>query len=152
MTRLPWSLSLQRIRLQSRRPRFCPWVGKISWKRKWQPTPVLLPGEVHEQRSLAGYSPWGHKESDMTEQLTLTMSFPAFNTTSCRQSYNTALLPWLTSSLNPPHSQGKVGSSAGHSLHVSTIGWHFHLPGWVSNSCDSPVMYASCPIFYKIVS
>ena len=38
--------------------------GKIPWRRKWQPTPVLLPGKSHRQRSLAGYSPWGHKESD----------------------------------------------------------------------------------------
>ena len=37
-----------------------------------QPTPVLLPGKFHEQGSLVGYSPWGHKESDMTEQLTHT--------------------------------------------------------------------------------
>ena len=40
---------------------FGSWVGKIPWKRKWQPTPVFLPGESHGQRSLAGYSPWGHK-------------------------------------------------------------------------------------------
>ena len=40
------------------------------WRRKWQPTPVLLPGGVLGQRSLEGYSPWGHKEWDMTEQLT----------------------------------------------------------------------------------
>ena len=37
------------------------------WRRKWQPTPVLLPGKSHGWRSLVGYSPWGHKESDMTE-------------------------------------------------------------------------------------
>jgi len=43
---------------------------KILWRRKWQPTPVFLPGESHGQRSLAGYSLWGHKESDLTEQLT----------------------------------------------------------------------------------
>ena len=43
------------------------WVGKILWRRKWQPTPVFLPGEFHGQRILAGYSPWGHKESDRTE-------------------------------------------------------------------------------------
>ena len=36
-------------------------VGKIPWRRKWQPTPVFLPGESHGQRNLAGYSPWGHK-------------------------------------------------------------------------------------------
>ena len=45
------------------------WVGKISWRRKWQPIPVLLPGKSHGQRSLVGYSPWGCKESDMTERL-----------------------------------------------------------------------------------
>ena len=49
------------------RPGFDPWVGKIPWRRKWQPTPVFLPGESHGQRSLAGYSPEGCKESDTTE-------------------------------------------------------------------------------------
>ena len=41
--------------------------GKIPWRRKWQSTPVFLPGKSHGQRSLVVYSPWGHKESDMTE-------------------------------------------------------------------------------------
>ena len=41
----------------------------ILWARKWQPTPVLLPGESHGGRSLVGYSPWGRKESDTTERL-----------------------------------------------------------------------------------
>ena len=50
-----------------RRYRFDPWVGKIVWRRKWQPAPVFLPGKSHGQRSLAGYSPWACKESDMTE-------------------------------------------------------------------------------------
>ena len=44
-------------------------VGKIPWRRDWQPTPVLLPGEFHGQRSLVVYSPWGRKDSDTTEQL-----------------------------------------------------------------------------------
>ena len=55
---------------QSRRHWRCwfdPWVGKILQRRKWQPTPVLLPGKSHVQ-SLLGYSPWGHKELDMTER------------------------------------------------------------------------------------
>jgi len=43
---------------------FSPWVGKILWRRAWQPTPVLFPGESHGQRSLMGY---GHTESDMTK-------------------------------------------------------------------------------------
>ena len=46
-----------------------PWVEKISWSRKWQPTPVFLAGKSHGHRSLVGSSPWGHKESDTTEQL-----------------------------------------------------------------------------------
>ena len=45
--------------LQCRRPGFDPWVGKIPWRREWQPTPVFLPGEFHGQRRLAGYSLWG---------------------------------------------------------------------------------------------
>ena len=46
-------------------------LGLIPWRKEWLPTPVFLPGEFHGQRSLAGYSSWGHKELDMTEQLTL---------------------------------------------------------------------------------
>ena len=49
-----------------RRPEFDPWVGKIPWRKKWQPTPVFVPGESRSQRSLVGYSPWDCKESDMT--------------------------------------------------------------------------------------
>ena len=44
-----------------------PWFGKIFWWKKWQPTPVFLPGESHGQRSLVGCSSWGRKELDMTE-------------------------------------------------------------------------------------
>ena len=43
--------------------------GRFPWRRKWQPTPVFLPGESHEWRSMVGYSPRGLKESDTTEQL-----------------------------------------------------------------------------------
>ena len=42
-------------------------IKKAEWRRKWQPTPVLLPGESHGQRSLVGYSPWGYKGLDTTE-------------------------------------------------------------------------------------
>ena len=48
---------------------FDPWLRKIPGRRKYQPTPIFLPGESHGQRSLEGYSPWGCKESDVTEQL-----------------------------------------------------------------------------------
>jgi len=58
---LRW-LSGKESTCQCRRYRRCgfdPWVGKIPWRRKWQPTPVFMPGKFHEQRSFAGYSPWG---------------------------------------------------------------------------------------------
>ena len=50
--------------------RLDPWVRKIPWRRKWQPTPVFLPWKLQGQRRLMGYSPWGHKEPDVTERLT----------------------------------------------------------------------------------
>ena len=56
------------------------WIGKIPWRRKWQLTPVFLPGEFNGQRSLVGYSSWDHKESNMTEWLAhvtkVCMGFP----------------------------------------------------------------------------
>ena len=70
---LPWWLRQQRIYLQCRRPGFGPWVGKICWRRKWQPTSVFLPGESHGQRSMAGHSRWHCIESDTTEQVTLSL-------------------------------------------------------------------------------
>ena len=66
------------IHLQCKRPGFDPWAGKIPWRRAWQPTRVFLPGEFHGQRSLVAYSPWGRKESDMTEWITFSPSL--FNT------------------------------------------------------------------------
>ena len=50
-----------------RRDKFDPWVSKIPWRRKWQPTPISLPGQPHGQRSLVGCSSWGHKELKTTE-------------------------------------------------------------------------------------
>ena len=59
--------------LQYGRPGFNPWIRKILWRRKWQPTPVLLPGKSHGWRSVVCYSPRGRKESDMTERLHFTL-------------------------------------------------------------------------------
>ena len=60
------------------RPGFDPWVGKIPWRQKWQPTPV--PGKFHGWRNLVGYSPWGHKESDTTERIHFTKSLTVWIT------------------------------------------------------------------------
>ena len=60
------------LTFQCRRCRICgfdPWVGKIPWSKKWQPTPVLLPGKSHGRRSLEACSPWGRWGSDTTEWL-----------------------------------------------------------------------------------
>ena len=56
------------------RPRLNLWVGRMLWRRAWQPTPIFLPGEFHGQWSLAGYSPWGHKELDTAEWISLTLT------------------------------------------------------------------------------
>ena len=69
-----WRWDLTQITTPERRHRFNPWVRKIPWRREWLSTPVFLPGEFHGQRSMAGYSSWGRKELDMTEQLTLSLS------------------------------------------------------------------------------
>ena len=58
--------------LQCGTPGFDPWVGKIPWRRKWQPTPVFLPGKSRGLRILVGYSPWGRQELDTTERLHFT--------------------------------------------------------------------------------
>ena len=63
---VPWWLSSKEPACQGRGHRFHPWVGKIPWRKKWQPTPVFLPGKFQGHRSLAGYSPWACKELDTT--------------------------------------------------------------------------------------
>ena len=69
-TSFPGGSVVKNIFCQCRRHRFDPWFGKMPRRRKWQPTPVVLPGKSHGQGSLVGYSPWGHKESeDMAERL-----------------------------------------------------------------------------------
>ena len=60
--------------LQCGRPMIILWVRKIPRRREWQPNPVFLPGESHRQRSMLGYYPWDHKESDTTEGLTLSFT------------------------------------------------------------------------------
>ena len=75
---LPWgfpgSLDGKELACQGRRHkrrRFDPWVGKIPWRRPWQPTSVFFPGESYGQRSLASYCLYGHKESDRLKRLSM---------------------------------------------------------------------------------
>ena len=74
------------------RPGFDYRVRKIPWRRAWQPSPVFLPGESHGQRSLAGCSPWGSKESDMTDRVIPTV-LPYWGRNQSRQSRCWVLSP-----------------------------------------------------------
>ena len=71
-----WWTQLVKNLPASRRPGFDPWVRKISWRKKWQPTPVFLLGKSHGQRTLEGYSPWGRKKSDTTEHARMHFELP----------------------------------------------------------------------------
>ena len=97
---LPYWLSGKEPTCNSGDSGFNPWVEEISWRRARQPTAVFLPGESHGPRSLASYSPWGHKESDMTEH--------ACTAGSIRAHFPTAggdCSPCLQTILAPPKSQ-----------------------------------------------
>ena len=77
-------------------------ISLICWRRKWKPTPLFLPGEFHGQKSLEGYSPWGCKKSDTTEQL--------------NHHYDQShllLLPWGSDSKESTRSAGDLGFISG---------------------------------------
>ena len=75
-----------------------PWVEKIPWRREWQSAPVFLPGKFHGQRSLAGYCPWGHKQSIRLKQLS--MHKPSVDTQICHQRH---LKGWMSSAGSRSH-------------------------------------------------
>ena len=103
----------QSVCLQCGRPGFDPWVGKIPWRRKWQPTPVLLPGKSHGQRSLVGCSPWGLEESDMTERLHFHFQAKKHN---CRHLHYSAEVSWLI----PPSASGNCVLVRRHKMQHTT--------------------------------
>ena len=85
-----WWLSGKESACQCPISRFCPWVGKIPWRRKWQPTPISFSGKSHGQRSLVGYSPWGHKKLNMINNMNNSNAF--WNLT---PDYNLKMFPIL---------------------------------------------------------
>ena len=141
--------------------RFDPWVGKMPGRRKWQPTPVSLPGESHGHRSLVGYSPRGRKESDMTERPTLSLShlsmstgvLPLNLTLGCREEP----LAWQFSvtpsfALNTPHWLSASGSTVPSphapehlemsSIYISTLHRFRHMSKQLLNPPAGPVVCA----------
>ena len=97
-----------------------PWVRKITWRREQPPTPVFLPGEFHGQRGLVGYSPWGRKEVDTTEQLTVSLTsrlsrgFPGGSVAKkkiclpMQETQETRDRPWKEEKWQPPYSLESV--------------------------------------------
>ena len=109
---LRWWLRGKELVCQCRRHRFNPWVGKIPWRRKRQLTPLFLPRKCHGQRSLAGYSPWGHervrlnsatKYQQSSITLTLSDSFNKQLLKACRVMDN-----WLIQSSQLPSQEGII--------------------------------------------
>ena len=96
---------------------FDPWVGKIPWRRAWQPTPIFLPGESHRQTNLAGFSPWSHKESYITEATQHT----------ARQVQGTQVLAWreddtgFLQSLSSQMGQHRKQSTRGLTSHSAPV-------------------------------
>ena len=80
---------------------------EISQRRQWHPTPVLLPGESHGQRSLVGYSPWGHKDSDTTEQLHFHFHFHALEK---EMATHSSVLAWRIPGMGEPGGLPSMGS------------------------------------------
>ena len=108
-----WVAQQQRISLQWRIRGFYPWIQKITWRRKWKPTKVFLPGKSYGQRSLRGYSLWGHKE--LTQLSThpklavppnKTWMFPLLNITNSLSSYFT--MGWICNKLSENKLNNKI--------------------------------------------
>ena len=121
---------------QHKRPGFNPWIRKISWRREWQPTPVFLAGEFHGQKGLAGYSPRGHKEWDMTEQLNNKDQDPQGS--SCRDATDIAIFmgesgketcPLGLQILKKPFREPHLQKHKVYPFKQSMTTQHFRLPG-----------------------
>ena len=78
-------------RRKHKRRGFSPWVSKVPWRKKRQPTPIFLPGKSHGQRSLAGYSLWGCRDSDTTEHA-CTLELKQLI---CFQEFKTSSILWI---------------------------------------------------------
>ena len=146
--------SEDRVLLQCGKPRFDPWVGKMPWRKKWQPTPVFLPREFYGQR-LASYSLWGLKELDTTEWVTLSLTHFALSDVTCSCTPVASMWlqfcqwPW---SLGVERDLDPWGSSMTFSLYPSSLwveaasGAAAVYPLWLLSSCISLVTQALSPL------
>ena len=120
---------------------FDPWVRKIPWRREWLPILVFFPGESHGQGRLAGYSPWGCKALDMTEQLIHMLPLRCLS--ECRSS--TILGPFFQYGRDFPVAQTVKNLPARQETRVRSLGWEVPLEEGMAihsleNSClENPV-------------
>ena len=114
-----------------------PWVGKTPWRRKWQPTPVFLPGKFPGQRNLVSYSPWGCKELDRTEWLTLALFTLKWHTQSKApgKDFEVSLGPLGAGVKRSEAEQTAVGWSPPCSLHISNA----IMPSVCCRTCNSMI-------------
>ena len=137
---------------------FDPWVGKPSWRRKWQPTPVFLPRESQGQRSLAGYSPQGRREADTTERLStaqhtclkyrnsLIFSFE-YNVSCGFVKYGLYYVEVFSFYIQSVWSSGSQPS-----WHQRRISWKITAPGWGAWSRDDPsALLLLCTLFLLLL-
>ena len=144
---LLWWFSGKESTCQCRRHRFSLWVGKIPWRRKWQPTPLFLPGKSHRQRSLMGYSPWFHKRVKhdwVTKQQQQQMFLRLYKSIGIRKSFLTDL-NWALSM------QGRVASNGMQrcvqcGLSLNKLSVLKECRGWCMNSS---VIAISIKFFFK---
>ena len=140
---LSWWLRQLRICLKYGRPGFDSWIGKIPWRRAWQPrgNPLQYPclENPHGQRSLAGYSPWGRKESDTTKQLSLSKCVWPIQGALCSVAPLCPIL-WDPMACSPPGSSVH-GDSPGKN---TGVGCHFLLCGSFQPGDRMHVSCVSC--------
>ena len=132
-----WWLSSKGSSCQCRRHRryeFDPWIRKTPWRRKWHATPVFLPEESHGQRSLVGYSPWGHQESDTTEYSTTDTCAHIWMPQVPGDCQSSSLRPWCHGDQTPicwiPHSAlMELGTVPGVQRSLCLTFWLALVPG-----------------------
>ena len=132
---LPWGLSDKESACHCRDWGISPWIRKIPWRKKWQPTLGFLPGESHGQRSLAGYSPWGCKESGKTGQLKNSSNNPTFGKFKLGVTW---LDPDAVCVLSRERKCQEHGTSVGKALDVSFLHWSTHDGGQPESESQIP--------------
>ena len=120
---------------------FDPWLRKVPWSRKWQPSPGFLPGEFHGQRSLVGCSPWGFIESDMTQHTYMPYIQAWSLCTSLFYPHSREMVPTL--SLKKPRLRKVKLPAQVHRARSDSVRIQM-LAGWLQTPCFPPLLRSDC--------